>query len=68
MPHGSVRRGRLSSSKKKQSRKRRLSSRISKGSFDKKPIKPGLSDCSSFANFPIKDANNENSFFHTKNI
>ncbi|KAF7835293.1 uncharacterized protein G2W53_010152 [Senna tora] len=42
---------------KKQSRKRttygfrrRLSSRISMGSFDKKPVKPGVPDCSSFAN------------------
>ncbi|KAF7835355.1 uncharacterized protein G2W53_010214 [Senna tora] len=57
MAQGSVGRGRLSSSKKKHSRerrtdglKRRLSSRISKGSFDKKPIKLGVLDCSSFAN------------------
>ncbi|KAF7835356.1 uncharacterized protein G2W53_010215 [Senna tora] len=64
MAHGSVGRGRLSSSKKKQSCKRRtdglrrrLSSRISKGSFDKKL---GVPDCSSFTNpaFPeiIEDA------------
>ncbi|KAF7835369.1 uncharacterized protein G2W53_010228 [Senna tora] len=43
--------------KKKQIRKRRtyglrrrLSSRISMGSLDKKLVKPGVPDCSSFAN------------------
>ncbi|KAF7835352.1 uncharacterized protein G2W53_010211 [Senna tora] len=43
--------------KKKQSRKRRtyglrrrMSSRISKGSFDKKHVKLRVPDCSSFAN------------------
>ncbi|KAF7835322.1 uncharacterized protein G2W53_010181 [Senna tora] len=57
MPHGSVGRGRLSSSKKKLSRKRRtdclrrrLSFRISQGSFRKKPVKRSVPDCSSFAN------------------
>ncbi|KAF7835363.1 uncharacterized protein G2W53_010222 [Senna tora] len=53
-------RGRLSSSKKKQSRKkrtdglrRRVSSHISKGSLDKKSIMTGVSDCSSIANLAI---------------
>ncbi|KAF7835368.1 uncharacterized protein G2W53_010227 [Senna tora] len=62
MPHGSVGRGRLSSSKKKQSRKRiidglrrRLPSWISKGSFDKKPVKQGVPHCSSFANPALQE-------------
>ncbi|KAF7835291.1 Retrovirus-related Pol polyprotein from transposon TNT 1-94 [Senna tora] len=53
-------RGRLSSSKKKQSRKkrtdglrRRVSSQISKGSLDKKSIMTGVPDCSSIANLAI---------------
>ncbi|KAF7807982.1 uncharacterized protein G2W53_040143 [Senna tora] len=52
-----VRGGRLSSSRKKQSQKmrndglkRKVSSWISKGSLDKKPITPGVPDCFSFAN------------------
>ncbi|KAF7809211.1 DUF1336 domain-containing protein [Senna tora] len=54
---GCVGGGRLSSSKKKQSRKRRrdglrrkVLSRPSKGSLDKKPDTPGVADCSSLAN------------------
>ncbi|KAF7807977.1 hypothetical protein G2W53_040138 [Senna tora] len=54
---GGVGRERLNSSKKKQSHKRkrdgvkrRESSRISEGSLDKKPITPGVTNCSTFAN------------------
>ncbi|KAF7835339.1 uncharacterized protein G2W53_010198 [Senna tora] len=59
-PLRSMGRGRLSSSRKKQSRKKRIddlrirvSSQISKGSLDKKSIMTGVPDCSSIANLAI---------------
>ncbi|KAF7835297.1 uncharacterized protein G2W53_010156 [Senna tora] len=67
MPQGCVGGGRLRSSKKKQSRKRRTKglkrtwlSRISKGSLDKKHVT--LGDCSSIANPAIHESIKETWF------